>query len=72
MSSAPPGQPSPRFAGWASIAGAAVGVLVTPFMAAVWEYQPGVRWDDTSLLTKVFGPTVESWGALSFGSEGLP
>ena len=62
---------SPRFAGWASIAGAVVGVLVTPFMASVYE-DDSVVWSSTSTVTRVFGPTLESWGALSFGSEGLP
>ena len=62
-----------RFAGWASIAGAVVGVVVTPFMASVWEYDYGVVWSTTEgLVTRVFGPTLESWGALSFGSDGLP
>lgn len=61
-----------RFAGWASIAGAVVGVLITPFMASVWE-SDGVVWSTTEgLVTRVFGPTLESWGALTFGSEGLP
>jgi len=61
-----------RFAGWASIAGAVVGVLVTPFMASVWE-SDGVVWSTTEgLVTRVFGPILESWGALSFGSGDLP
>ena len=64
---------SARFAGWASIASAVVGVLVTPFMASVWEYDYFVVWSRTSSpVTRVFGPILESWGALSFGSEGLP
>ncbi|MDC3332093.1 hypothetical protein OAV42_01190 [Ilumatobacter sp.] len=71
MSSAPPMMRSPRFAGRASITGAVVGVLVTPFMASVWE-SDGVVWSTTSPVTRVFGPTLESWGALSFGSEDLP
>jgi hypothetical protein len=61
-----------RFAGWASIAGAVVGVLVTPFMASVWEYDYGVVWSTTSTVTRLFGPTLESWGALTFGSGDLP
>lgn len=62
-----------RFAGWASIAGAVVGVLITPFMASVWEYDSFVVWSTTEgLVTRVFGPTLESWGALSFGSGDLP
>lgn len=63
---------SPRFAGWAAIAGAAIGIAITPFMASVWVYQPFVFWDNTSLLTRAVGPTLESWGALSFGSENTP
>jgi hypothetical protein len=63
---------SARFAGWASIASAVVGVLVTPFMASVWE-SDGVVWSTTEgLVTRVFGPTLESWGALTFGSGDLP
>lgn len=63
---------STRFAGWASIASAIVGVLVTPFMASVWE-SDDVVWSTTEgLVTRVFGPTLESWGALSFGSGDLP
>jgi hypothetical protein len=62
-----------RFAGWASIASAVVGVLVTPFMASVWEYDYFVVWSTTEgLVTRVFGPTLESWGALTFGSGDLP
>ena len=61
-----------RFAGWASIASAVVGVLVTPFMASVWE-SDDVVWSTTEgLVTRVFGPTLESWGALTFGSGDLP
>ena len=63
---------SARFAGRASIASAVVGVLVTPFMASVWEYDYGVVWSTTSTVTRVFGPILESWGALSFGSGDLP
>jgi len=59
---------SSRFAGWSAIAGAAVGIAVTPFMAAVWAYEPGVVWDDLSLLARTVGPTLESWGVLSFGA----
>jgi hypothetical protein len=60
---------SARFAGWTAIAGALVGIAITPFMAAVWAYEPGVVWDDLSLVAKTVGPTLESWGALSFGAE---
>ena len=63
---------SPRFAGWSSMAGAAVGVLITPFMASVWEYGYFVVWSNTPPVTRVFGPILESWGALSFGSGNLP
>ena len=59
---------SSRFAGWSAIAGAAVGIAITPFMAAVWAYEPGVMWDDLSLLARSVGPTLESWGALTFGA----
>jgi hypothetical protein len=59
---------SPRFAGITAIAGALVGIAITPFMAAVWAYEPGIVWDDLSLLSKITGPTLESWGVLSFGA----
>ena len=59
---------SSRFAGWSAIASAAVGIAITPFMAAVWAYEPGVVWDDLSLLARTVGPTLESWGVLSFGA----
>jgi hypothetical protein len=63
---------SPRFAGWAAIAGAAIGVAITPFMASVWVFDPMVFWYNTSLLTRLVGPTLASWGALSFGAENTP
>jgi hypothetical protein len=63
---------SPRFAGWTAITGAAVGIAITPFMAAVWAFEPRVVWDNTLLLTRLVGPTLESWGALSFGSGDAP
>lgn len=48
-------------------------MLITPFMASVWEYDnPLVNWSRTAPLTRVFGPILESWGALSFGSRDLP
>jgi hypothetical protein len=59
---------SARFAGWAAVAGMVVGLAITPFMAAVWAYEPGIVWEDVSLLGRLVGPTLESWGALSFGS----
>lgn len=67
-----------RVAGWTAIAGALLGIAITPFMASVWTYHPGVVWDETQLLTRAVGPTLESWGALTFGSaststsEGIP
>lgn len=63
---------SDRFAGWASIASAVVGVAITPFMASVWEYDYLVVWSKTPPVTRVFGPMLESWGALSFGSGDVP
>lgn len=59
---------SSGFAGWSAIVGAVVGLAITPFMAAVWAYEPGVVWDDTSWLASTVGPTLESWGALTFGA----
>ena len=71
MSNAPAMMRSPRFAGWSAIAGAVIGVAITPFMASVW-LGPSVFWDNTPLLTRLVGPTLESWGALSFGTESTP
>lgn len=59
---------SMRFAAWAAIVGGAIGLGITPFMAAVWAYEPGVVWDDLGLLVRTVGPSLESWGALTFGS----
>ena len=59
---------SVRVASWMAIVGAIVGIAVTPFMAAVWAFEPGVVWDELSLLERTVGPTLESWGALSFGA----
>ena len=63
---------SRRFVGWAAITGAVIGVAITPFMASVWVYGPLVFWDNTSLLTRLVGPTLESWGALIFGTGDTP
>ena len=52
--------------------GAAIGIVLTPFMAAVWSYEPGVVWSETTLVTRTFGPALESAGLLTFGAEGLP
>jgi hypothetical protein len=60
---------SPRFAGFAAIAGALLGLALTPPMAAVWVYDPpGTVWRTKSLVVRTFGPTLESSGALTVGS----
>lgn len=45
-----------------------MGIAITPFMAAVWAYEPGVAWEELPLLARTVGPTLESWGALTFGT----
>ncbi len=46
--------------------------LVTPFMESIWVYEEGVIWADMALLTRLFGPTLESAGLLTFGGENVP
>ena len=60
---------SPRFAAFAAIAGALIGIALTPFMAAVWVYDPPVNywWANGSWVLRTFGPTLESAGALTVG-----
>jgi hypothetical protein len=63
---------SPRFAGFAAIAGALLGLALTPPMAAVWAYDPPLtRWETTTWVERTFGPTLASSGALSFGRSDL-
>ena len=57
---------------YAAIIGAVVSLVITPFMATVWTFEEGVNWSDKFLVERMFGPTLESWGALDFGPEGLP
>lgn len=75
MSSAGDGRPaasSARFASFSAIAGAALGLLLTPPMAAVWTYDPPFTpWATMTWVERTFGPTLESWGALSFGRAEL-
>ncbi len=59
---------SARLAASSAIAGALVGIAITPFMAAAWAYKPGVVWDNLPMLERTVGPTLESWGALTFGA----
>jgi hypothetical protein len=47
-----------------------VGLVLTPLMAAVWMYEPGVVWSGSTLVERTLGPTLESLGALTFGSSG--
>ena len=50
------------------MAGMVVGLAITPFMASLWAYESGIGWHNASLLERTVGPTLESWGALSFGN----
>lgn len=56
----------------AAIAGAILGVALTPFMACAWAYDAAGSWDDATLLERTIGPTLESWGVLDFGYKDLP
>jgi len=60
---------SPRFAAFAAVAGALIGIALTPFMAAVWVYDPPANywWANGSWVLRTFGPTLESAGALAVG-----
>lgn len=61
-----------RFASFSAIAGAALGLLLTPLMAAVWSYDRRFTpWATMTWVERTFGPTLESWGALSFGRSEL-
>ena len=51
--------------------GAAIGLALTPFMAAVWAYGPGVDWSEFTLVERIFGPLLERNGLLTFGRDGL-
>ncbi len=61
---------SSRFAGIAAIGGAVLGLALTPPMAAIWVYEGSFTvWRTKSLVVRTFGPTLESSGALTVGSE---
>ena len=63
---------SERFASLSAIAGAALGLLLTPPMAAVWAYEGRFTpWATMAWVERTFGPTLASWGALSFGRSEL-
>ncbi len=55
-----------------ALVGALWALVLTPPMESVWVYDPpdtdwpGMRW-----VPRTFGPTLESWGALSFGRPDL-
>lgn len=59
-------------AGLAAIIGALLGIVLTPFMASVWAYDDDEPWSEAPRLERAVGPTLESWGLLDFGGEGLP
>jgi hypothetical protein len=61
-----------RNASVAAMLGAALGLVITPFMASVWANEPGVIWSETTFVTRTFGPALESSGLLSFGTGDLP
>lgn len=63
---------SARQAGLAAIAGALVGIALTPLMASVWAYDDEAPWSDAPRLERAVGPTLESWGLLDFGGEDVP
>ncbi len=64
---------SPRAIAALACTGVLVGVALTPFMAAVWAYEPGIAWSDSSsLVERAFGPWLESSGLLTFGRQSTP
>ncbi len=52
--------------------GALIGLTLTPFMAAVWAYEPGISWSENTLVERTFGPLLESAGLLTFGGAAPP
>ena len=51
-----------------AIAGGVIGLVLTPPMASIWAYDPpSTQWESMHWVERTFGPTLESWGALSFG-----
>ena len=54
-----------------AIAGGVIGLVLTPPMASIWAYDPpSTPWASMHWVERTFGPTLESWGALSFGWSG--
>ena len=52
----------------AAAAGGVIGLVLTPPMASIWAYDPpSTPWASMNWVERTFGPTLESWGALSFG-----
>ena len=55
-----------------ALAGALWALALTPPMESVWAYDPsGTDWAGMHWVPRTFGPTLESWGALSVTSSGL-
>jgi hypothetical protein len=51
-----------------AVAGGVIGLVLTPPMASMWAYDPpSMSWASMHWVERTFGPTLESWGALSFG-----
>ncbi len=51
-----------------AIAGGVIGLVLTPPMASIWAYDPpSTQWESMHWVERTFGPTLESWGALSLG-----
>ncbi len=61
-----------RAAGFGAIAGAVLGIALTPLMASVWAYDDDKPWAEAPRLERSVGPEFESWGLLDFGSGDLP
>jgi hypothetical protein len=55
-----------------AVAGGVIGLALTPPMASTWAYDPpSTSWASMHWVERTFGPTLESWGALSFGWSAL-
>lgn len=61
-----------RAAGFGAIAGAVLGIALTPLMASVWAYDDDKPWAEAPRLERFVGPKFESWGLLDFGGGDLP
>ena len=56
-----------KWGGLLAILGGTLGVILTPFMVSIWNYEGGiVPWADKWIFYRIFGPILEEAGALTF------